>query len=227
MFRKNKKEKNTFGIIGLGKFGTSLALELANSGEEIVVLDSSEEKVREIREYTENAFVVHNLDKHTLEESGIQNCEIVIVCIGERMDTSILTTLNLVSLGVEKVIAKANGPEHGEILEKLGADVVFPEHDMALRLASRLKSSSTIDFVRLSEKINVTKIQLPEKLIGKTVIESDLRSKFSLNIIAIENNEDVIETINPNYIFRKNDILYVSGSNAGITKFGDWIHSKI
>ena len=102
---KKKNEKNTYGIIGLGRFGYALAIELAEAGAELLVLDQDEEKVRELREYTENAYVVRSLDKKTLSDTGIQNCDVAIVCIGEHMDTSILTTLNLVSLGIPKVIA--------------------------------------------------------------------------------------------------------------------------
>ena len=107
MFNKPKKETTTYGIIGLGRFGYALAEELASSGAELLVLERDEEKVREIREITENALVVKNLDRKSLQESGIQNCDVAVVCIGEQMDISILTTLNLVRLGIPKVLAKA------------------------------------------------------------------------------------------------------------------------
>ena len=151
MFHKSKMREMTYGIIGLGKFGEALALTLAEAGADIIVVDQDEEKVREMREYTENAYVVQNLEKKTLQEVGLQNCDIAIVCIGEHLDTSILTTLNLVSMGIPKVIAKANGLEHGEILTKLGAEVVFPEKDMALRLATRLETSKVLDIIQLSQ----------------------------------------------------------------------------
>ena len=108
MFKKKSNEKNTYGIVGLGRFGHALALELAAAGAELVVLDKEEEKVRELREYTENAYVVHALDKKTLSETGVQNCDVAVVCIGEQLDISILTTLNLVSLGIPTVISKAS-----------------------------------------------------------------------------------------------------------------------
>ena len=226
MFNKTKHEKNTFGIIGLGRFGMSLALDLANTGEEIVVLDKCEEKVRAMREYTENAYVVQSLDKKTLSETGIHNCDIVVVCIGEQLDTSILTTHNLVSMGVKKVIAKANSIEHGEILQKLGAEIVFPEQDMALRLSSMLKSANVIDFVQLSEKINISKLNAPACIVGKTVIDVNFRGKFNLNIVAIENNGEVIEIVASDYTFKKDDILYLAGSRDGLSKLLDWFEKK-
>ncbi len=222
MFNKPKKEKNTYGIVGLGRFGYALAMELAASDADILVLDKDEEKVREMREYTESAYVMKTLDKKSLAETGIQNCDVAVVCIGEHMDTSILTTLNLVSLGIPVVIAKATSLEHGQILEKLGAEVVYPEHDMAVRLAHRLETSKMLDFVQLSEQVNISKFLIPDKIAGKTVLEVDLRGKFGLNIIALENSGTVIDTVSPDYEFRKGDILFVAGSNAGLNRLSEW-----
>ena len=222
MFNKPKKEKETYGIVGLGRFGYALAMELAEADADLLVLDKDEEKVREIREYTENAYVVKSLDKKSLAETGIQNCDVVVVCIGEQMDTSILTTLHLVSLGIPTVIAKAKSVEHGEILEKLGAEVVYPERDMAVRLAHRLETSKMLDFVHLSEQVNISKIMIPEKMLGKTVLAVDFRGRFGLNIIAIENSGAVLDTINPDYVFRRGDIQFVSGSNAGLNRLLEW-----
>ncbi len=222
MFKKAKKEKNTYGVIGLGKFGYALALELAESGADIMVLDRDEEKVRDFRDYTDSAFVTKSLDKKTLSESGIQNCDIAVICMSEQLDTSILTTLNLVSLGVPHVIAKASSAEHGEILEKLGAEVVYPERDIALRLAHRLEASRVLDYIQLSEKLNISKLIAPARIVGKSVMEVNLRAKFGVNIIAIENGKTIIETVMPNYIFKDGDILFVSGNKQGLTRLSEW-----
>lgn len=222
MFNKKKSDKNTYGIVGLGRFGTALALELAAAGAEIIVLDRDEEKVRELRDYTENAFVVKSLDKKTLAETGIQNCDVGVVCISEHMDSSILTTLNLVSLGVPMVVSKASSPEHGEILEKLGAEVVYPERDMAVRLAHRLEVSKMLDYIQLSEKLNISKLMVPEKMVGQTVLQVDLRKNFGVNIIAIENGKNLLESVVPDYTFCTGDILFLSGSRAGLNQLSDW-----
>ncbi len=222
MFKKHKKDVNTYGIIGLGRFGMALALELHEAGAELIVLDRDEEKVREIRELTDNAFVVRGLDKKTLMETGIQNCDVAVVCIGEQLDTSILTTLNLVSLGIPTVISKAASAEHGEILEKLGAQVVDPERDMAIRLANRLEASRMLDYIQLSEKLNISKLMVPERMIGKTVLEVNLRKEFGINIIAVENDGNLVEIVAPGYRFRKGDILFLSGSKAGMNRLSDW-----
>lgn len=222
MFSKSKKEKDTYGIVGLGRFGYALAIELATSGADLLVLDRDEEKVRELREYTESAYVVKSLDKKSLSETGIQNCDVAVVCIGEQMDTSILTTLNLVSMHIPTVIAKATSAEHGEILEKLGAEVVYPERDMAIRLAHRLETSKSLDFIQLSKRVNISKLIIPDRLVGKTVLETNLRKHFGINIIAIENNSTVMQTVDPNYQFKKGDILFVSGEKKGLNNLLVW-----
>lgn len=225
MFGKRKNDKMTYGIVGLGRFGYALAVELARSGAELLVLDREEEKVREMREFTENAFVTKSLDKKTLSETGIQNCDVAVVCIGEQMDVSILTTLNLVSLGIPKVIAKATSTEHGEILAKLGAEVVYPERDMAIRLANRLETSKVLDYMQLSERITISKLLVPDKLVGTTLVDANLRSRFGLNIIAVEASGDVMDNIQPDYVFKQGDILIVSGSREGLQQLTDWAES--
>ncbi len=219
---RKKTEKLSYGIVGLGRFGYALADRLAQSDAELLVIDKDEEKIQEMREITENAYVVKSLDKKTLMETGIQNCDIAVVCIGEHMDSSVLTTLNLVSMGVPKVIAKATSAEHGIILEKLGAEVVYPERDMAIRLANRLENSGVLDFMQLSEQINISKLMIPSKIVGRTISDIDIRSRLGLNIIAIENGDQVIENVSPDYQFREKDILIVSGSRAGLQKLTEW-----
>ncbi len=221
MFGRSKKEKHTYGIIGIGRFGHALALELAASGADLIVLDRDEEKVREMREYTENAFVVKSLDKKTLASTGLQDCDVVVVCIGEALDTSILTTLNLVSLGVAHVIAKSTSAEHGEILEKLGAEVVYPERDIAIRLAHRLEASRVLDYIQLSEQLNLSKILVPHSLVGKSVQDANLRGKFGINIIAIENGGSLTQTVLPSDTFREGDILFVAGSREGLDRLSE------
>ena len=220
--KNKKKQKIIYGIIGLGRFGTALAFELSAAGADIIIIDKDEERVDFAKDITENAYIVKNLEKKALIEAGIPNCDIVALCIGEQIDVSILTTLNLISLGIPKVIAKASSTEHGDILEKLGAEVVYPERDMAIRLAHRLETSQSLDFIQLSEKLNISKLTLPAKAEGKSVIDVNFRGKFGLNIIAIENQNEINESVRPDYVFKEGDVLYLSGSKAGFAKLSDW-----
>ncbi len=219
MFKNKKKDVTTYGIVGLGRFGYALAVELAQSGADLIVMDRDEDKIRELREYTEAAFVVRSLDKKTLAETGIGNADVAVVCIGEHMDTSILTTLNLVAMGIPKVMAKASSAEHGEILEKLGAEIIYPERDIAIRLAHRLEANRVLDYIQLSEKLNITKTICPDTAVGKTVLQADFRGKYGVNIIAIESGATVIESVRPDYLFKEGDILFVSGNKESLKRF--------
>lgn len=214
-----------YGIIGLGRFGFALAKTLADKGKEVLVIDNNESKIKQIRNITDNAFVVSALDKETLEDAGIHNCETVIVCIGEKVDASILTTLNVISLGVPRVIAKAISYEQGAVLEKIGAEVVYPESDMAVRLANRLMTSHILDFIELNDNISITELVLTSKLSGTSVLNANLREKFSLNIIALERNGKTTIEISPEYILKENDRIVVCGNNENIKKFESYLAS--
>ena len=166
---RKQTEAMSYGIIGLGRFGSALAATLAEADKELMVLDRSEEKIRQARNYTEHAYVVKDLQKETLRETGIQNCDVVVVCIGDKVDVSILTTLNVINLGVPQVVAKANSPEQGEILEKIGAQVVYPERDMAVRLARRLISKRIFNLFELDQNVDISEIKTTRKLTGQSV----------------------------------------------------------
>ena len=219
MNMKKKKDSSIFGIIGLGRFGTALAITLAEAGKEVIVVDQNEEKVKAMRQYTEYAFVCDNLSKEALSEVGIQNCDTVVVCIGSKIDTSILTTLNVVSLGVPRVISKATSQDQGAVLEKIGAEVVYPDRDMATRLGKRLISGNFLDFIFLDNDIEIQQVPVSDSLVGKTIREINIRKKYSLNIIAIEHQQDTIIEFAPDYEFLEEDIIVVIGKLQNIRKF--------
>lgn len=215
-----KKNRGTvYGVIGLGRFGTALAIALAQAGKEVIALDRSEEKIKNIRRYTDYAFVAENLSMETLREIGIQNCDVVVVCIGEKVDVSILTTMSALELGVPHVIAKATSEEQGAVLKKIGAEVVYPERDMALRLGKKLVSDNFLDFISLSNSVEIRQIPVSKNLIGKSVQESEIRRRCQLNIIAIENESGTNIEIMPEYRFRSDDILIVIGKTENMDKF--------
>jgi trk system potassium uptake protein TrkA len=219
----NHKAIIEFGVIGLGRFGFALASTLAEAGKEVLVLDSNESKIRQIRHYTENAFVVEELTKESLGEAGIQNCGTVIVCIGEKLDVSILTTMTVIGMGVERVIAKALSVEQGSILEKIGAEVIYPEHDMAIRLANRLISSRVMDYIALNDDISISEFKLTAKLAGQSVLQMDLRKKFNVNIIAIQHEDKATAEVGPEHVLYENDVIVVVGKKENISRFENYL----
>lgn len=212
-------QADVFGIIGLGRFGRALAIELAKAGKEVIVADQDENKIREIRQYTDFAYIVDTMDTDTLKEIGIQNCDVVVICIGEKVDVSILTTMRVIEMGVPHVISKALSPEQGTVLERLGAQVVYPERDMAVRLGKKLVSHTFLDYVSLSNSVEIRQIKVPEGMIGRSVSETGLRQKYRLNIIAIETETATNIEIEPDYRFQAKDSLTVIGKVNNIDAF--------
>lgn len=219
----HRKPAIEFGVIGLGRFGFALASTLAEAGKGVLVLDCTESKIKQIRHLTENAFVVSELTRESLEEVGIQNCGTVIVCIGEKIDVSILTTLNVISMGIPRVIAKAISLEQGNILEKIGAEVIYPEHDMAIRLANRLISSRVMDYIALNDDITISELKLTGKIAGQSVLQANLRKKYSLNIIALEHEKKTTTVITPELVLNQDDVMVVVGKKDDIKRFEDFL----
>lgn len=219
----NYKSTIEFGIIGLGRFGLSLAKALLEAKKDVIVLDCDENKIKNIRTLTDNAFVVNNLDKETLQDTGIQNCKTVFVCIGEKIDINILTTLHVINLGVPRVISKAITYEQGCILEKIGAEVVYPESDMAIRIANRLLNEEALEFIELNNDIHIEKIKITSKLDGKSIMKSKIRDDFNLNIIALERGINTIIEINPSYILKEDDFIVVIGKKSNIRALEDFL----
>ncbi|MEG0829556.1 MAG: TrkA family potassium uptake protein [Anaerovoracaceae bacterium] len=215
---KKEKEK-TFGIIGLGRFGTALALSLSNGGYQVIVLDEDENHLRRVRDHVEEAFLVGKLTKEVLEETGIGDCEIVIICIGTRIDVNILVSLQVINLGVPRVIAKADSRDHGTVLEKIGAEVVYPEVDTATHLSAVLQGSNALDIMALNGDYVVSEIRIPQKMSGRPVKDLQL-VKHGLKILALE--RDMYETIldvDAETIIGRTDAVVVMGKFHDATRF--------
>lgn len=226
MENKNKTNPNLYGIIGLGRFGTSLAEELIASGKDVICLDIDETKLLPLKNKIDQLYLVQQINRDVLLDSGIQNCQTVIICIGKSVENSIMATLNVIELGVPTVISKANTADHGRVLRKIGAKVVFPEVDMGNRLAKNLTSRNTLDFLALSSKFSIIEFELKNTLVDKTVKDANLRGRFHLNIIAIIRGEEVIGEISPDTLFEKDDRIVVAGNNGHISEFAEFINKK-
>ena len=216
---KQGNNPNSFGIIGLGRFGASLATELVKAGKEVVVLEIDETKLNAVKEFIDHVHPVDHIDREVLLESGISHCGTVIVCIGKDVESNILATLNVIELGVPRVIAKATSLDHGRVLEKIGAEVVFPEIEMGVRLAKSLTSLRTLDFLELDNNFSIAEIHLSDKFNGKTIEELNFRKRHHLNIIAISHDGKTQVTITPDMVLHEEDDIVVIGENDDISQF--------
>ena len=209
----------SYGVIGLSRFGSALVKTLSDANREVIAVDRDEQVVKSVRKYTDFAFVVDSFGRETLEETGIQNCSIVAICIDENIDMSILTTMVVINMGVPHVIAKASSTEHGEVLKRLGADVVYPESDMAVRIGKKLISGNLIDYISLDDDVEVRRIQVDGELVGRTIQEMDVRRAYGINIIAIERNHQTNVEFSAQYRFQTGDIVAVIGKVDKIDHF--------
>ena len=213
------------GVIGLGRFGSALVKTLAEAGQEVIAIDKDEQKVKAVRKYTDFAFVVESLTAETLEETGVQNCQTVTICIGETMDISILTTMLVIKMGVPRVISKANSQAHGEVLKLIGATVVYPEADMAVRMGKRLISGNLMDYIALDDHIEVRRIQVEGSIVGRSIQEINVRRKYGINVIAVERGHQTQVDFSPQFKFAMGDIVTVIGKVEQIEAFEQEIRS--
>lgn len=216
---KKEFDPNAFGIIGLGRFGLSLALALTEAGKHVIVLEIEAEKLDAVKDQIDNIYPVKSITAEVLEESGISHCHTAIVCIGKDIESNILVTMSLVELGIPRVIAKATSTNHGKVLERIGAQAVFPEVEMGTRLAHSLVSTGTLDFLELCEDFSIANISLASSFVNQSVAQLNLRRRYHLNIIVVIRNKKAISDIGPDLKLLQGDILVVGGSNEAIKKF--------
>lgn len=216
---KKHDPSTLYGVIGLGRFGAALVKTLSEAGKEVIAIDKNEERVREVRPYTDYAFVVDNLSETALKETGMQNCGTVTVCIGEQIDMSILTTMLVIKLGVPNVIAKATSEVHGEVLKRMGATVVYPEADMAVRIGRRLIFGNLLDYVALADGVEVRRIVAGGRVVGSSIQELDVRRVYGINIIAVERGDRTDVEFTASYRFAAGDTVTVIGQMDKIDRF--------
>ncbi|MEY8192255.1 TrkA family potassium uptake protein [Peribacillus simplex] len=214
--------KRQYAVIGLGRFGTSVAHRLYTAGQEVLGVDVNEERVENAELSVTHAIMADTTEEETLKSIGIRNFDCVIVAIGNDMQSSILTTLLLKELGVDKVIAKALNKNHGQVLTKVGADwVIYPERDMGERVANQLLSPNMLNYIELSKEYNIEEIILPMSMKGKSLRELDLRAKYNISVIAIVSNGEIIIAPSPDQDIHENDMLLVVGNKKDLAVFAN------
>ncbi|MFJ8071445.1 potassium channel family protein [Peribacillus sp. NPDC096447] len=214
--------KRQYAVIGLGRFGTSVAHRLYTAGQEVLGIDVNEERVENAELSVTHAIMADTTEEEALKSIGIRNFDCVIVAIGNDMQSSILTTLLLKELGVDKVIAKALNKNHGQVLTKVGADwVIYPERDMGERVANQLLSPNMLNYIELSKEYNIEEIILPMSMKGKSLRELDLRAKYNISVIAIVSNGEIIIAPSPDQDIHEKDMLLVVGNKEDLAFFAN------
>jgi trk system potassium uptake protein TrkA len=213
----NKKQ---YAVIGIGRFGTSVASTLVKAGQEVLVIDVDEERIQKVSDFVTHAVIADTTDEASLKALGIRNFDMVIVAIGHDVQASVLTTLLLKEIGVKHIVAKADSILHGKMLEKVGADrVVFPERDMGQRIAHNLMSTNVIDYFEVAPDLGIIEVEVQGNLVGTNLIESNLRAKYGITVIAIRRKGKLMLSPSPTENFAESDTLILVGDTGSIQQF--------
>ena len=209
----------SFIIIGLGRFGVSTARMLTTLGHEVVAVDKRADRVNAVKDVILHTVQADSTDERALSQLGVRNFDCVVICIGDDIRASVLTTVLCREMGAKKIVAKAQDDLHQKLLIKTGADrVVQPEHDGGIRLARSLVAEGVLDSLDLSEEYCINEIEVPHNWIGRSLAQIDVRNRYGFSIIAIRRDGHVAGNIDPNEPFHADDSIYILGDNKSLER---------
>ncbi len=213
-------KRKQFVVLGLGRFGMSVAKSLSENGCDVMAVDESPERVQAASEFVTHAVRADITDELSLRALGIGNFDVVVVSIGSHLEASVMGTLIAKELGIPYIIAKAQDEMQKKILEKIGADrVIFPEREMGVRIANSLLYGNFVEFMELSEEFGIAEIEVIDEWIGKTLAQTEIRAKYGLNVVAIKHKGKIEASPRADRKFEKDDIAVVLGENKQIQHF--------
>ena len=214
--------RKQYAVFGLGSFGESVAVTLQELGCEVVVVDNHMERIENISPYVSYAVQADIEDPEVIRSLGARNLDGVVVAVADDMEASIMATLVSKEIGGPYVLAKAKNDLHAKVLKKIGADsIIFPEKEIGQSVARNLVSGEFVDWISLSPDYSITEIAVPEKWIGKSLSEIDVRRTKDVNVVGVRIGEKIQVTIDPEEPLQKEMMLIMIGSNEALEKFGE------
>lgn len=212
--------KMQYAVIGLGRFGSSLAKELMKLGYEVLGIDRREAMVDEMSGVLTHTVLAECKDEEVLKSLGIRNFDCVVIAIGDDIQASILAAILCKDLGVKKVVAKALSELHGKVLEKVGVDrVIYPERDMGIRVAHQLANPNLLDYIELSDEYTIAELSVTKKISGTSLKDLNTRARYGCSVVAINKSEGIIIAPTAEDVVHEKDIMVVIGTNEQIEKF--------
>ena len=206
-------------VVGLGRFGESLAKTVYDLGHDVLVIDMDEEKIADIADYVTHAVQMDATDENALRKLGLSNFDVAVVTIGSDIQASVMSALLMREMGVKYVIAKGHSDLHAKVLYKIGANkVILPEKDMGKRVAHNLVSSNILDYIELSSEYSIMEIEALDSWVEKSLIDLELRRKYGINVVAIKDGSKVNVSPGADEIIKKNDIIVALGSTKDLGK---------
>lgn len=211
--------QKTYAVFGLGRYGRAVAAELEARGAEVIAIDIDPAAVEDAAPLLTVCKCADITDRKVIDQLGISNVDTVIVAMASNLEASVMATMLCKEVGVPMVIAKCSNEIHRRILSKVGADrVVFPENDSGVRLARNLLSAGFIDMVELSGKVSMVELEVRDEWAGKSLAELNLRSRYSMNVVALRHGASVSTAIDPNAPLSKEQTLIVIADNDRLRK---------
>ena len=213
--------KRQIVVIGLGRFGISLATTLSAAGHDVLAVDKDESKVQNIAAQVTHAVQADATNEAILRELGISNFDIAVISVGSRIETNILATILTKKLGVPYVISRAETELHGSILEKIGADrIVYPEWETGIRLAQGVTLVGVEDYMPLNKNYGIIKLKAPTYLIGQKLSELGLgyKGKWQVAVFMIQRDEEIIMNPRQSEAIKAKDILILAGNHDDLEK---------
>ena len=213
------KKNKEFAILGLGRFGISIARSLSEEGCEVMAVDKQPEIVNEVVDYVTHAEIGDITSKEIIESLGLSNYDVVIIGIGDDLSACVMATILAKEVGAKFVLAKAGSELHARILRKVGADkVIFPELETGRRIARQLVYGNYFDAIGLSSTHSMMEVGCPMEWVGHTLKSINLRAKHGASVIAIKRGDDTIVNPSPDLAFETDDLLIMLGDNDALVK---------
>lgn len=213
-----------FVVIGLGRFGTAVAVELCKLGHEVLVIDTNESAVQAIADQVTHAAAGNAADPAVLKALGVRNYDCAIVAAAQDVGESALITLSLKEMGVSKVVCKAKDATHKRVLERIGADrVIIPEQESGIKLAQGLARSNVLNFIELSEEHGIVEVETPVAWIGKSLKEVNVRARYNVTVIAVheKGTEKMFVAPGADYVFSEGETAIVLGRYEDINQLNE------
>lgn len=211
--------KDGYAVLGLGRFGTTVAVTLAEAGFQIMAVDRDEEAVQDVADLVTYAVRGDVTDPDMVRSLGLGNMDGVVIAIANNLEASVMATLLAKESGASYIIAKGDNELHKTILQKMGADkVVIPEQEMGVNVARNLTLGRFTDLIELSSDVSLVEMEVPSSWVGKNLIELDLRGKYSVNVVAVKSESGTDVTPNPAKAMEKNQSILISGRNEDIQR---------
>lgn len=210
----------TYAVLGLGRYGRAVAEELVNNGAEVLAVDSDQNNVNSAIETIPVCKCADITDPEVIKKLGISHIDVVIIAMASNLEASVMALTLCKEAGVKNIIVKCGNEMHQKIFSSVGADrVIFPERESGIRLAKNLLTSGFSEMIELSDDISMVEINVKDEWIGKTLIELSLRKKYSINVVAIRNDDKINTNVDPATPLKKGMNLIVIANTAKLKKF--------